>query len=38
MAGRFEFMDQEGHSTQLVRLLIGENGKAVAQFAGVPVQ
>ncbi len=38
MAGRFEFMDEEGHATTLVRLLIAENGKPVAQFSGVPIQ
>lgn len=37
MAGRFEFMDQEGHATTLSRLLIAENGKPVAQFTEVPV-
>jgi hypothetical protein len=37
-AGTFEFLDQEGRATQLVRLQIVESGKAVAQFTNVPVQ
>ncbi|HEY7392932.1 MAG TPA: hypothetical protein VH640_30710 [Bryobacteraceae bacterium] len=38
MAGRFEFLDEGGRATQLVRLQIYQDGKAVAQFTNVPVQ
>ncbi len=38
MAGRFEFLDEGGTATQLVRLQIEEDNKAVAQFTNVPVQ
>ena len=38
MAGRFEFVDQDGRATTLTRLLIAENGKAVAQFSGVAIK
>jgi hypothetical protein len=38
MAGRFEFVDEDGHATQLIRLQIQLSGKAVAQFTNVPVQ
>jgi hypothetical protein len=38
MAGRFEFTDEQGHATQLIRLQIYQDGKAVAQFTNVPVQ
>jgi hypothetical protein len=37
MAGRFEFLDVQGHATQLVRLQIVQSAKAVAQFTQVPV-
>jgi len=37
MAGRFEFVDEEGHATTLKRLSIEQSGKAVAQFTDVPV-
>jgi hypothetical protein len=43
MAGRIEFMDQDGRATSLARLQLWENmvrigAKAVAQFSNVPVQ
>jgi hypothetical protein len=38
MAGSFEFVDEEGHATSLVRLLVAQSGKAVAQFNNVPIQ
>ena len=37
MAGRWEFIDADGHATTLTRLLIAENGKPVAQFTNVPI-
>jgi hypothetical protein len=38
MAASFEFVDEEGHATNLVRLAIAESGKYVAQFNNVPIQ
>ena len=37
MAGQWQFMDQDNHATQLVRLQIHENGVPVAQFNNVPI-
>jgi hypothetical protein len=37
MAGQWQFMDQDNHATQLVRLQIHENGVPVAQFNSVPI-
>jgi hypothetical protein len=38
MAGSYEFLDEQGQTTQLVRLQIHLSGKAVAQFTNVPIQ
>jgi hypothetical protein len=38
MAGKFEFTDEDGHATTLVRLQIEQNRKPVAQFTQVAIQ
>jgi hypothetical protein len=38
MAGKFEFTDEDGRATTLVRLQINQTGKEVARFTQVPVQ